>query len=88
MTRKAKRSVAKARTASKKTTKASARKSAKTGSPARKKPEQKLTRRSGADVAKLQKAVIKSLKAGKSAQSLAAEFGISTAYVYILKNKG
>ena len=55
--------------------------------PAAKKAARKSARRSSADVAKLQKAVIKGLKSGKSAEALAAELGVSRPYIYVLKNK-
>ena len=88
MAKKAKKKVAaKVATKSRKTRKVIAVKSAKARKPAAKKPARKATRRSSADVAKLQKAVIKGLKSGKSADALAAEFGISRPYVYVLKNK-
>lgn len=75
-------------TASKKTRKVIAVRSVKARKPAAKKPARKASRRSSADVAKLQKAVIKGLKSGKSAEALAAEFGVSRPYIYVLKNKG
>ena len=56
--------------------------------PAAKKPTKKVARRSSAETAKLQKAVIKGLKAGKSAAALSQELGISRPYVYMLRNKG
>lgn len=56
--------------------------------PTAKKPAKKVARRSSADTAKLQKAVLKGLKSGKSAAALAEELGISRPYVYMLKNKG
>ena len=90
MAKKAKTKVAakaKAGTASKKTKKVIAIKSAKAKKPAAKKAARKTTRRSSADVAKLQKAVIKGLKSGKSAEALAVEFGVSRPYIYVLKNK-
>ena len=83
-----KKAAAKTGTTSKKTRKAIAVKSVKARKPAAKKPARKATRRSSADVAKLQKAVIKGLKAGKSAEDLAAELGVSRPYIYVLKNKG
>ena len=83
-----KKAAAKTGTTSKKTRKAIAVKSVKAKKPAAKKPARKATRRSSADVAKLQKAVIKGLKAGKSAEALAAELGLSRPYIYVLKNKG
>lgn len=94
MAKKAKKKAArKAGTASKKTKKVIAVKSAKAKKPASrkvaaKKPARKATRRSSADVAKLQKAVIKGLKSGKSASALADELGVSRPYIYALKNKG
>ncbi|WP_374331996.1 hypothetical protein [Aestuariivirga sp.] len=89
MAKKAKKKVTgKAGTTSKKTRKVIAVKSMKAKKPAAKKPARKATRRSSADVAKLQKAVIKGLKAGKSAEALAAELGVSRPYIYVLKNKG
>lgn len=78
---------AKAGTTSKKTKKVIAVKSVKAKKPAPKKAARKAARRSSADVAKLQKAVIKGLKSGKSAEALAAEFGVSRPYIYVLKNK-
>ena len=95
MAKKAKSKVAaKAPTRSAKTKKAITVKSVKPAKKAgarkavAKKPARKATRRSSADVAKLQKAVIKGLKAGKSAEALAAELGVSRPYIYVLKNKG
>ena len=89
MAKKVKKRVAgKAGATSKKTRKVIAIKSVKARKPAAKKPARKATRRSSADVAKLQKAVIKGLKAGKSAEALAAELGVSRPYIYVLKNKG
>ena len=89
MARKAKKTAAKVATKSPKTKKAIAVKSApKAKKPAAKKPAKKAARRSAAETAKLQKAVIKGLKAKKSAATLAAELGISRPYVYMLKNKG
>jgi hypothetical protein len=88
MAKKAKKKVAaKVATKSRKTRKVIAVKSVKAKKPAAKKPGRKTTRRSSADVAKLQKAVIKGLKSGKSADALAAEFGVSRPYIYVLKNK-
>ena len=78
---------AKAGTTSKKTKKVIAVKSVKAKKPAAKKAGRKTARRSSADVAKLQKAVIKGLKSGKSAEALAAELGVSRPYIYVLKNK-
>lgn len=89
MAKKAKRKVAaKVATKSKKTKKVIAVKSVRPKKPAAKKPARKTTRRSSADVAKLQKVVIKGLKSGKSAEALAAELGVSRPYIYVLKNKG
>ena len=89
MAKKSKKKVAaKAPTRSAKTKKAIAVKSVKAKKPAARKPARKVSRRSSADVAKLQKAVIKGLKSGKSAEALAAELGISKPYIYVLKNKG
>ena len=89
MARKAKRKVAaKVATKSKKTKKVIAVKSVRPKKPAAKKPARKATRRSSADVAKLQRAVVKGLKSGKSADALAADLGVSRAYIYALKNKG
>ncbi len=53
-----------------------------------KKAPRKATRRSSAEAVKLQKAVLKGLKAGKPAAVLSVELGISKPYVYMLKNKG
>jgi hypothetical protein len=83
-----KKSAVKAGTASKKTKKVIAVKTVKAKKPAAKKPTKKVGRRSSAETAKLQKAVIKGLKAGKSAAALSQELGISRPYVYMLKNKG
>ena len=83
-----KKSAVKAGTASKKTKKVIAVKTVKAKKPAAKKPTKKVARRSSAETAKLQKAVIKGLKAGKSAAALSQELGISRPYVYMLKNKG
>lgn len=93
MARKAakKKAVSKSPTRSKKTKKAIAVKSVKPPkkSAAKKKPAaRKATRRSTADVAKLRKAVITGSKAKKPAETIAAELGISKAYVYALKRKG
>ena len=55
---------------------------------AARKPARKVSRRSSAETAKLQKTVLKGLKAGKSAAVLSVELGISKPYVYMLKNKG
>jgi hypothetical protein len=54
---------------------------------AARKPAPKVSRRSSAETAKLQKTVLKGLKGGKSVASLAEELGISKPYVYMLKNK-
>ena len=83
-----KKSAVKAGTASKKTKKVIAVKTVKAKKPAAKKPTKKVARRSSAETAKLQKAVIKGLKAGKSAAVLSQELGISRPYVYTLRNKG
>ena len=83
-----KKSAVKAGTASKKTKKVIAVKTVKAKKPAAKKPTKKVARRSSAETAKLQKAVIRGLKAGKSAAALSQELGISRPYVYMLKNKG
>lgn len=83
-----KKSAVKAGTASKKTKKVIAVKTVKAKKPAAKKPTKKVARRSSAETAKLQKAVIKGLKAGKSAAALSQELGISRPYVYTLRNKG
>ena len=90
MARKAKKkTAAKVATKSAKTKKAIAVKSApKARTPAAKKPAKKATRRSSAETAKLQKVILKGLKAGKSAATLSEELGISRPYVYMLKNKG
>jgi hypothetical protein len=90
MARRAKKKTAvKVAAKSPKTKKAIAVKSApKAKKPAAKKPAKKAARRSAAETAKLQKAVIKGLKAKKSAATLAAELGISRPYVYFLKYKG
>lgn len=89
MAKKAKKKAAgKPATKSKKTKKVIAVKSAKAKKPVAKKPVRKASRRSSADVAKLQKAVIKGLKSGKSASALSDELGVSRPYIYALKNKG
>ncbi len=89
MARKAKKKVAApAATRSKKTKKVIAVKSSKPKKPAAKKPARKAVRRSSAEVAKLRKSVIAGLKAGKSAEALAAQLGISRPYLYRLKNSG
>ena len=89
MARKAKKkAAAKTGTVSRKTSKVIAVKSLKAKKPAAKKPVRKVTRRSSADVAKLQKAVVKGLKSGKSADALASELSVSRPYIYALKNKG
>ena len=89
MGKKAKTKVAaKVGTTSKKTKKVIAVKSVKARKAIAKKAARKSARRSSADVAKLQKAVIKGFKSGKSAEALAAEFGVSRPYIYVLKNKG
>ena len=54
---------------------------------AARKPARKVSRRSSAETAKLQKTSLKGLKGGKSVASLAEELGISRPYVYMLKNK-
>ena len=83
------KTAAKAATKSRKTKKAVAVKAAsKAKKPAAKKPAKKATRRSSAEIAKLQKAILKGLKSGKPAAALAEELGISRPYVYMLKNKG
>jgi len=88
MAKKSKKKVAaKDATKSRKTRKVIAVKSVKVRKPAARKPARKATRRSSADTAKLQKAIIKALKSGKSAATVAAEHGISKPYVYMLKNK-
>lgn len=89
MAKKAKKKAAiKPATTSKKTKKVVAVKSVKPRKPAAKKTARKASRRSSADVAKLQKAVIKGLKSGKSAAALSDELGVSRPYIYALKNKG
>jgi hypothetical protein len=45
------------------------------------------TRRTAAEVAKLRKAAIAGTRRGKTADVIAAELGISRAYVYALKNR-
>jgi hypothetical protein len=81
-----KKAVSKSPTRSKKTKKAIAVKSVK---PAKKsvakKAPRKAARRSTADVAKLRKSVIAGFKKKKPADSIAADLGISKAYVYALK---
>lgn len=63
-------------------------KAVKSRKPVAKKPARKASRRTAAEVTKLRKAVIASAKKGKTAESIAAELGISKAYVYALKNAG
>ncbi|MEI8180443.1 hypothetical protein, partial [Aestuariivirga sp.] len=74
-------------TSSKKTKKVIAIKSVKARKSAAKKPARKASRRSSADVAKLQKAIVKGLKSGKSAETLSEELGVSRPYIYVLKNR-
>lgn len=88
MARKAKKVAAKSATRSKKTTKSIAVKSVKARKPAAKKAPRKAARRSTADVAKLRKAVIAGFRAGKTAEALAAQLGISRPYVYRLRSNG
>ena len=89
MAKKAKqKSAVKSGFASKKTRKVIAVKSVRPRKPAAKKPARKVSRRSSAETAKLQKTILKGLKGGKSVASLAEELGISRPYVYMLKNKG
>jgi hypothetical protein len=89
MAKKAKKKVAaKVATKSRKTNKAIVVKSVKPRKPAAKKPARKAARRSSAEVAKLKKSIIASARKGKSADTIAAELGISKAYVYALKNSG
>ena len=84
-----KKTAAKVATESRKTKKPIPVKAApKAKKPAAKKPAKKVARRSSAEIAKLQKAVLKGLKSGKSAAALSEELGISRPYVYTLKNKG
>ncbi len=75
-------------TASEKTKKVIAVKSIKARKPAAKKPARKASRRNSADVAKLQKVIVRGLKSGKSAAALSEELGVSRPYIYVLKNKG
>jgi hypothetical protein len=90
MAKNAKKKVAaKVATKGRKTKKAIAVKSApKARKTVAKKPPRKASRRSAADVAKLRKAVLAGARAGKTAETVAAELGISKAYVYALKNRG
>ncbi|MCX7351289.1 MAG: hypothetical protein NTZ54_17830 [Alphaproteobacteria bacterium] len=88
MAKKSKKKVAgKPATSSKKTRKVIAIKSVKARKSAAKKPARKASRRSSADVAKLQKAIVKGLKSGKSAETLSEELGVSRPYIYVLKNR-
>lgn len=88
MAKKSKKKVAgKPATSSKKTKKVIAIKSVKARKSAAKKPARKASRRSSADVAKLQKAIVKGLKSGKSAETLSEELGVSRPYIYVLKNR-
>jgi hypothetical protein len=70
---------------SKKTKKAIAVKSVKPRKPATRKPARKAARRSSAEVAKLRKAILVGARKGNTAEMIAAELGISKAYVYALK---
>ena len=89
-----KKVAAKSPARSKKTKKAIAVKSVKpvrnpvTKKVAAKKPARKVSRRSSAETAKLQKTILKGLKGGKSVAALAEDLGISRTYVYMLKRKG
>ncbi len=82
-----KKGAGKPATSSKKTKKVIAIKSVKARKSAAKKPARKASRRSSADVAKLQKAIVKGLKSGKSAETLSEELGVSRPYIYVLKNR-
>ena len=54
-----------------------------------KKAKKKAAARTGTTSKKTRKAIaVKSVKAGKSAEALAAELGVSRPYIYVLKNKG
>jgi DNA-binding NarL/FixJ family response regulator len=89
MAKKAKKAAAGLAVRGRKTKKAVAVKSAtKARKPARKKPPRKASRRSAAEVAKLRRAILAGARKGKSAETIAAELGISKAYVYALKNRG
>lgn len=65
--------------------KAIAVKSVKARKPATRKPPRKAVRRSAAEIAKLRKAILAGARKGKTAEMIAAELGISKAYVYVLK---
>jgi hypothetical protein len=80
-----KKSAAKAATGNRKTKKAIAVKSVKAKKPATRKPARKAVRRSAAEIAKLRKAIFAGARKGKTAEIIAAELGISKAYVYVLK---
>ena len=80
-----KKSAAKVATGNQKTTKAIAVKSVKARKPATRKPAGKAVRRSAAEIAKLRKAILAGARKGKTAETIAAEVGISKAYVYVLK---
>jgi len=83
-----KKSLVQTRTRSLKTKKPIAVKSSTTAKkPAATKPARKVARRSSANVAKLRKSILAGAKAGKTAETIAAELGISKAYVYALKNR-
>jgi len=83
-----KKSLVQSRARRLKTKKAIAIKSvAKAKKPAATKPARKVVRRSVANVAKLRKSIFTGTKAGKTAESIAAELGISKGYVYTLKNR-
>ncbi len=83
-----KKVAAKIATKSRKTKKVIAVKAVKSRKPVAKQPARKASRRTATEVTKLRKAVIASAKKGKTAESIAAELGISKAYVYALKNAG
>ena len=74
--------------ANKKTKKVVVVKSSRPRKPAAKKPPRRASRRSSADVAKLQRVIVKGLKSGKSAAALSEELGVSRPYIYVLRNRG
>ena len=89
MAKKAKTVAAKVATTSRRTENVLAIKS--TGKPrkaAAKTPSARSARRSTADVAKLNKAVVSGLEGGKSAATLAEQLGISRTFIYTLSNTG
>jgi hypothetical protein len=87
MAKKARKSAGLPATSSRKTKKVVAVKSVRARKPVARKPARKTSRRSSADIAKLQKAIVKGLKSGKSVAVLSEELGVSRPYIYVLKNR-